>query len=150
MARLDDSFGLALLGAGPDEPALRALAASLDIEERVHFAGFTEDPGPWYEHADIFVLSSRCEGFGNVLVEALEYGLPVVSTDCPSGPAEILEDGSFGALVPVGNPARLASAIELAPGQRVTPTARKARAADFGVPKVTQKYLKMLFPEDFA
>ena len=96
---------------------------TLGIEPHVDFIGFKENPYCYFSRADVFVLSSRWEGFGNVLVEALALGVPVVSTDCPVGPREILKDGSLGRLVPVGDHRRLAEALveTLRRGKRVAP-----------------------------
>ena len=105
---------LMIVGGGARRGALEALARELGVNERVIFAGFHPDPTPFYRTADVFVLSSNYEGFGNVIVEALSCGIPVVSTDCPSGPAEILENGRFGRLVPVGDADALAQAINAA------------------------------------
>ena len=90
---------------------LQAEAARLGLAEQVLFAGFQANPLPWIAHATGLVLASRYEGLGNVLVEALACGTLVVATDCPHGPAEILADGAFGALVPVGEAALLADAM---------------------------------------
>ena len=92
---------------------LEGLASELGIAENVHFAGFEPNPYAWMARAAALVLSSRCEGFANVLVEALACGANVVSTDCPSGPREILEGGRWGRLVPVGDAAAMAEAISL-------------------------------------
>lgn len=137
---------LMLLGNGDLEPELRSLAAGLGIGDRVIFAGFHADPTPFYRTADLFVLSSDYEGFGNVIVEALANGVPVVSTDCPSGPAEILSNGEFGTLVPVGDAQALALAIE---GALAAPHDRerlRARARDFAPEKAAKAYLELLFP----
>src|SRR5690606_28337844 len=75
---------LMLVGTGQEEAGLRALTAELGIADRVIFAGFHPDPTPFYRTADLFALSSDYEGFGNVIVEAMACGTPVVSTDCPS------------------------------------------------------------------
>jgi glycosyltransferase involved in cell wall biosynthesis len=91
---------LVLMGAGLLQPILEDLAQSLGIAEHVCFAGFVKNPLPYMRQADAFVLSSRSEGFGNVLVEAMGCGTPVVATDCPHGPADILEGGRYGLLVP--------------------------------------------------
>ena len=122
---------LVILGAGPRRVALEALAAELGIAGDVWFAGFQENPIPFVRDAAAFVLSSRYEGFGNVLVEALGCGTPVISTDCPYGPAEILADGSYGRLVPPGDAGALAEALD--PGlDRIWPAeALKARAAEY-------------------
>lgn len=102
---------LIILGEGPDRAQLEALIEDLDLTGRVKLPGFVTNPYPYMAGADLFVLSSRWEGSPNVLVEALAIGTPVVATDCPSGPREILRDGSYGALVPVGDPLALAQAI---------------------------------------
>lgn len=102
---------LMLLGVGPMLEELRALAGSLGIAEHVAFEGFVPNPLPYMREADAFVLSSRSEGFGNVLVEAMGCGTPVVSTDCPHGPADILSHGKYGILVPPRDPDALASAL---------------------------------------
>ena len=84
MLSIQDSE-LMIVGSGELETSLRQLAGELGIADKVIFAGFQSDPTPFYLSADLFVLSSDYEGFGNVIVEALAQGLPVVSTDCPSG-----------------------------------------------------------------
>lgn len=90
---------------------LHALRAELGLQDFVDFPGFVENPYAYMASADVFVLSSAWEGPGHVLIEALALGTPVVSTDCPSGPREILNDGEAGILVPVGDPQRMASGI---------------------------------------
>lgn len=102
---------LVILGEGDDREELQSLAASLGIAARVHFLGYTPNPLAYMRHAAVFVLSSIAEGFGNVIVEALACGTPVISTDCPHGPREILAGGRYGTLVPVGDVDALACAI---------------------------------------
>lgn len=105
---------LVILGEGDLATDLANQTEALAIADRVVFAGAATNPWPYYRSADLFVLSSDFEGFGNVLVEAMIAGLRVVSTDCQSGPREILDDGRFGRLVPVGNARALADAMLLA------------------------------------
>jgi len=104
---------LVILSDGEDaiKKELQLYIAEHDLKNRVRLVPHVDDLTAWYESADMFVLSSDYEGFGNVLVEALNAGLPIVSTDCPSGPSEILSGGEFGRLVPVGRSDLLAHAI---------------------------------------
>lgn len=103
---------LVILGEGPLRRRLESLACELGIEDAVDFMGFVRDPFPQVAEAELFVLSSRWEGFGKVLAEAMGCGTAVISTDCPYGPGEIIENGRSGLLVPVGDPAALANAIK--------------------------------------
>jgi glycosyltransferase involved in cell wall biosynthesis len=135
---------LMLVGTGQSEVNLRALAADLGIADRVIFAGFHPDPTPFYMTADLFVLSSDYEGFGNVIVEAMACGTPVVSTDCPSGPAEILENGRYGRLVPVNNPSALATAMRVALAETPDRAMLQKRAAEFSSAIAAQRYLDLL------
>ncbi len=100
-----------LLGAGPEEAALRRLAAELSLGDRVRWLGFRENPYPFFRAADCFALSSDHEGLPNAVIEAMLCGVPVVSTDCPYGPAELIEDGLTGRLCPVGDAEALAKAL---------------------------------------
>ena len=122
---------LAIVGNGPMLEATRGYAASLGLAGAVRFPGFTLDPGLWYASADVFILSSDHEGLGNVLIEAMQFGLPLVSTNCPSGPAEILGDNEWGQLVPVGDADALAEAMVAAAARQVNAAALKARAAEY-------------------
>lgn len=135
---------LMLLGQGSGEAALRQLAGELGIADRVIFAGFHADPSPFYATADLFALSSDYEGFGNVIVEALSFGLPVVSTDCPSGPAEILENGRWGQLVPVGDEQALTAALDAGLRQPADRDALHRRAADFAPEIAALRYLQLM------
>lgn len=110
VARQSDAR-LIILGEGPMRAELEATARSLGLADRVALPGFAENPLPSVRAARLFVMSSRFEGFGNVLAEALACGTPVVSTDCPHGPAEILDHGRFGDLVPVGDADALGKAM---------------------------------------
>jgi glycosyltransferase involved in cell wall biosynthesis len=102
---------LVILGDGPDRRNLESLATKLDIENHVDFPGYVDNPYPYLKRADLFVLSSRYEGLPNVLIEAQICGAPIVSTDCPTGPDEILMKGRAGVLVPVGDAASMAVAM---------------------------------------
>jgi glycosyltransferase involved in cell wall biosynthesis len=102
---------LMILGEGDQRANLEALSRELGVEEDVCLAGYQENPYAYMARANVFALASHHEGFGLVLVEALALGLPVVSTDCESGPREILKDGCYGDLVPVASVESLASAI---------------------------------------
>lgn len=102
---------LLILGEGGDRPALEALARRLGVEGSVHLPGFVPNPYPFMRRAAAYALASRYEGFANVITEAMACGAPVVATDCPSGPAEILEGGQHGLLVPPGDSAALAGAL---------------------------------------
>lgn len=105
---------LAMIGDGPQRSRLEAFCRSNRIAESVIFTGYVADPIAWMMRASVLVLSSLYEGFGNVIIEALACGTSVVCTDCPYGPRAILQDGRYGSLIPVGDSARLATAIEAA------------------------------------
>jgi len=135
---------LLLLGDGPERPALEALATELGIERDVRFAGRVANAPAYMAAASVLALSSAWEGFGRVLVEALAVGCPVVSTDCPSGPREILEDGTFGPLVPVGDAAALGAAIASVIDRPPDPSILAKRASDFTLEHGVQRYLEVL------
>ena len=137
---------LLILGEGQERAALEAQIRALGLQNQVHMPGFVMDTVPYFAHADLFVLSSRGEGLPSVIVEALEQGTPVVSTDCPSGPREILEDGRYGTLVPVGDVEALAQAMEEALNRPHDHEALKRRAQDFSVDKAANAYLELLLP----
>jgi glycosyltransferase involved in cell wall biosynthesis len=103
---------LRVLGSGPLEAELRTTISRQALQSHVTLTGFRHNPLPYFRQADLFCLSSLYEGHPNALVEAMLCGLPVLATDCPSGPREILAGGKFGRLVPPANPRALADAIE--------------------------------------
>jgi glycosyltransferase involved in cell wall biosynthesis len=127
------SARLVILGEGSEREALLALAKELGIGDDVDLPGFVRNPYPFYARSAVFALSSAWEGFGNVVVEALACGCSVVSTDCPSGPAEILDGGRFGRLVPVGDDAALAAALVSTLDAPQAPETSRARARDFSL-----------------
>lgn len=141
---------LLILGEGDCRPALEAQARQLGIEASVFMPGFVKDISPYYQQADLHVLSSTGEGLPTVIIEALAVGTPVVSTDCPSGPREILSDGKFGRLVPVGDVVALAAAMAESLTSRHDTAALVARAQDFSIDKATNKYLELLFPQTYS
>jgi glycosyltransferase involved in cell wall biosynthesis len=102
---------LTIVGDGPLETELKKLSNNLKLSRCISFLGYTSDISQYYISCDVFVLSSKFEGFGLVLTEALSYSCNIVSTECPSGPNEILKDGKYGRLVPVGEPKLLGKAI---------------------------------------
>ena len=138
---------LLILGEGSCRAALEAQARQLGIETSVFMPGFVKDTSPYYQQADLHVLSSTGEGLPTVIIEALEAGTPIVSTDCPSGPREILCDGQFGRLVPVGDAAALAVAMAESLAATHDTAALKARAQDFSIDKAVDQYEALLFPQ---
>lgn len=142
----DPDLTLCIVGEGELRPRLEDLVARRGLSGRVVMPGFRIDPNPFYERASLFVLASFNEGLGNVLVEALEHGVPVVSTDCPTGPREVLEGGRFGRLVPVGDVGGLARAMRAALDEEPDREALKRRALDFDVGIVAERYLDAILP----
>ena len=113
----------------------------MGVEDDIAFPGFVENPFSYMRRAALFVLSSRYEGLANVLIEAMACGTPVVSTDAPYGPAEILEGGRWGPLVPVGDAEALAAAIVgCLNGGAVSTAELERRADDFSVERLVPVY----------
>lgn len=135
---------LIILGDGYLHNETKEFVNDLGLENHIHLPGFVLDTEPFFTHADLFVLSSNVEGFGNVIVEALSFGVPVVSTNCPSGPSEILDGGKFGSLVPIKDAERLAEAIELNLCKEFDKDFLIKRSLDFSIDKKAQKYLDLL------
>jgi glycosyltransferase involved in cell wall biosynthesis len=102
---------LVILGEGAERPALQALGAQLGMGDRLYLPGFVPDVPRWLAHADMFVLASRWEGFGHVVVEAQAAGIPVIATDCPHGPRDVVREGETGLLVSPEDVPALAKAI---------------------------------------
>ena len=135
---------LVIMGEGPLRVDLEEAVKIMNLEEYVTLPGFIENPYAIMKQADLFVLSSLWEGFPNVLIEAMACGTPVVSTDCPSGPAEILENGKWGRLVTVGDEEALAIAM-LATLEEKTQKGVRQRAREFSVERALQGHLDMFF-----
>ena len=143
LAQLPEPIRLIILGDGPLRAALTELAVSLGIAHRVDLPGFVHDPTPYLQRTNVLALSSVAEGFGNVIVEALACGTPVVATDCPHGPAEILDGGRYGRLVPMRDPTALASAISETLEHRPDPQHLRTRAADFTIAACASAYHRL-------
>ena len=145
MAHLRDSEAiLVIVGEGSERNALERLIISLGLSEKVFLPGYSSQVSQWYRIANVFVLSSGWEGFANVIVEALSHGVTTVSTDCLSGPSEILSDGEYGLLVPLDNPLLMADAIDEALIKPFPPDFLIARARAFSVQKIADQYLSLV------
>ena len=133
---------LVICGDGPEYEKLHELANKLRIQDKVSFLGWVENPHKYVSRSDVFVLSSIVEGFSNVLVEALAVGCPIVSTDCQGGPAEILEDGNLGRLVPVGDDKAMSIAIRKTLTEKKRKNLRE-RANAFDIENAYQEYERL-------
>jgi glycosyltransferase involved in cell wall biosynthesis len=134
---------LIILGEGEARGRLTGQIHREGLDGIVDMPGFADNPFSYMKHSDVFVLSSAWEGFGMALVEAMAMGTPVVSTDCPNGPAEILEGGKWGRLVPVGDAHALAAAI-VETLQHPQRNAALKRANDFSLDKIIHEYAHVL------
>ncbi|MES2544104.1 MAG: glycosyltransferase [Bacteroidota bacterium] len=137
---------LVILGKGSLEDSLKQLVESFSLGSRVHFIGFVDNPYPYYHNAEVFVSSSIYEGFGNVIVEALAQGTPVITTDCPGGPKYILKDGKYGSIVPLGNPQLMADTISeiLIDRTKLDSNLLIERAKEFSIENIGFEYLQAL------
>ncbi len=146
LVRQQRSAKLMILGQGSQQQRLLALCKALNLSEaEVAFPGFVENPLAYMAQSSVCVLSSAWEGFGNVLVESMGAGTPVVSTDCPSGPAEILENGKYGRLVPVGAWEAMAHAVLDTLNKPICSSILRQRAQRFGLETILQEYQRCLF-----
>ena len=137
------SVRLLILGDGEERPALEAIVRRLGLERDVSLPGWVSNPYAYMARASLFVLSSRWEGLPGVLIEAMYCGMLLIATDCPSGPREILRNGQYGHLVPVGDVAALALAIESAlAGKRPGLTRESWRP--FELETVVTQYINLL------
>lgn len=141
-ARID--LRLDILGDGPERSDLEKLVFDLGLADRVTFHGFVNDPDRIMGQSDIFLLTSLSEGFGNVIVEAMALGVPVIATDCPYGPREITRNGEYGMLIPVGDEKALSGAIStLADNsvrRRELSASGRCRAGDFTAEVIGEKF----------
>lgn len=135
---------LVILGEGEDREQLESLIKDLKLQSLVDMPGFVNNPYAYMSKSAVFVLSSAWEGLPTVLIEAMATGVPVVATDCISGPREILSNGQYGSLVKVGNTEALAEAIEAALVSPISPTHLRRRAMDFSVQHSLSRYLKLI------
>jgi glycosyltransferase involved in cell wall biosynthesis len=145
--RRDIDCRLIILGEGRERPALLNLAAQLGVAATVDLPGYVANPYAYMRRASLFVLSSLWEGSPNVLTEALALGVPVVATDCPSGPREILADGRLGALVPVGRAELLADAMADALHHPPDPAGLRLATAEYHLETSARRYLALLAGE---
>ena len=135
---------LAIVGEGPLEAELRALAQALGVAGRVDFAGYVADARPWLDRSRVLLLTSRYEGYGAVVVEALAAGRPVVATRCTPAAAELLGEPSFGATAAVGDVAALARALEdVLSRPPPAPDLLAAAVARFRIGPVARAYLDL-------
>jgi len=135
---------LLILGEGEKRSELEALAQKLGLGRDVRLPGYVDNPFAYMRRCSVFVLSSAYEGLPNSLIEAMACGAPVVSTDCPSGPAEILEGGRYGCLVPIGDADAMASAILAILRNAPDTTSTRQRANMFSIEASADQYLQLL------
>jgi glycosyltransferase involved in cell wall biosynthesis len=137
-----------IIGEGRDRPELQRLAIQEGIDDRVEMIGFKGNPYAYLRHASLFVLSSAWEGSPNALTEALALGIPVVATDCPSGPREILDGGRIAPLVAVGDHEALAAAMIRVLGDPPTPELMAAAASGYTMAISSRRYLDVLLGDN--
>lgn len=138
------NFHLNIVGDGPLRSQLKNYVKKLNLENKITFHGYQSNLDFFYKNNDIFILTSTHEGFGNVLVEALSYGLQIISTDCPSGPSEILDNGRYGTLVKIKNPEQICQSICNLIDKEFVKDDLYNRALDFKISKIFKEYLILL------
>lgn len=122
---------------------LLQLAKDLNVINDIFMPGFVSNPYAFMAKAKVFVLSSAWEGLPGVLIEALACGIPIVATDCPSGPAEILENGRYGRLIPIGEEQAMAEAISEMLDHPHSTSMLRQRAMDFSAENIISQYLNI-------
>lgn len=138
------SSKLIIIGEGNQRSQLEHLIHELDQNNNIDLPGYLNNPLPWMARASVFVLSSRYEGLGNVLIEAMSVGTPVIATDCPSGPREILDKGKLGHLVPIENAEALAHAMLKTIHEPQTPAKLQAAVQQFRSDIIANQYLQLM------
>lgn len=138
------SYRLIILGEGAEKENLKSVAEELNISQYIDFYGFTENPYPILTAADLFVLSSNWEGFANVVIESLACGVPIVATNCPGGPADILSNQPFGKIVPMNNPEQMASAIEQLTDLEIDKSSIIEYSENFTIKNTAQQYIDLI------
>ena len=136
-----EDYHLDIVGDGPLRIELEKMSKRLHLQNHITFHGHQNNVNYFYEKADIFVLSSIYEGFGNVLVEALNYGLKIISTDCPNGPSEILSKSKYGLLIPSNDELALKDAIKKIRNLEFDKKLLQNRARDFHIKTISRLYL---------
>lgn len=144
LARAELDCRLVILGEGQERAALREQAEGLGLAYDIDMPGFCENPFSLMARAGAFILSSRWEGFPNALVEAMACGAPVIATDCPSGPREILDGGTIAPLVPVDDAKAMARSLVSTLSRRPDTSASQARAQSFSIANAAGQYLDAL------
>ncbi len=142
--QLNPQFVLFILGQGSLRQSMQSFIETNNLQQVVYLLGFDTNPFKWMSNCHVFVLSSINEGFGNVLVEAMALGKTIVSTDCPSGPAEILQNGALGYLCPVQDPAALAATILKAVNSPKDPSLLIAASQQYTIDEIVKQYIEIL------
>lgn len=135
---------LFIMGRGKNKRNLEKLSSDLGVTKDIEFFGFVKNPFPYLSRASLFVHSSRYEGFGMALLEALALGVPVVATDCPFGPRDILQNGLYGALVPIGDSETMAKHMALILDTPPAPSFLVQAAQPYSLENVTEQYMQTL------
>tara|TARA_B100000686_G_scaffold87413_1_gene94173 strand:- start:310 stop:1464 length:1155 start_codon:yes stop_codon:yes gene_type:complete len=147
-----DFIKLVIIGSGEQKEILQSLVEALGLESKVQFLGFQSNPYKFMNASDLFVMSSKWEGPGHVLIEALGTGCPVVTTNCPIGPADSIQNGEFGELVEVGNSSALSEAILYAYNNQSNMLERVIKSGNylkkFYTENVVNEYKKLLINDN--
>lgn len=138
----DSTVQLHFVGDGVDRTVYEQWVQDHELEDDVVFHGWQENPYAYMAAADVFVLPSNWEGFGRVIAEAMFVGTPVVSTDCPYGPADILDNGRYGKLVPMQDVDALAEALTQSLNEDIDPVVLQQRVQEFSIKKIVPLFLK--------